>query len=54
MTGSLQVDKGHFVYDPFVGTGSILVAAAHHGAHTFGADIDIRIVRDGNFTCTLP
>lgn len=54
MTGSLQVEKGHFVYDPFVGTGSILVAAAHHGAHTFGADIDIRIVRDGNFTCTLP
>ncbi|KAL0027841.1 hypothetical protein WJX77_009882 [Trebouxia sp. C0004] len=42
-----QVRKGDFVYDPFVGTGSILVAASHHGAHTFGADIDIRIVRDG-------
>ena len=43
----LQVKKGDLVYDPFVGTGSILVAAAHFGAHTIGADIDIRVVRDG-------
>ena len=43
----LQVKKGDLVYDPFVGTGSILVAAAHFGAHTMGADIDIRVVRDG-------
>ena len=42
-----QVKKGDLVYDPFVGTGSILVAAAHFGAHTIGADIDIRVVRDG-------
>ena len=45
---SLQVQKGHFVYDPFVGTGSILVAASHFGAVTIGADIDIRVVRDGH------
>ena len=32
------------MYDPFVGTGSILVAAAHHGAVTFGADIDPRVI----------
>ncbi|RWW84888.1 hypothetical protein BHE74_00006483 [Ensete ventricosum] len=38
---------GKVVYDPFVGTGSILVAAAHFGAMTMGADIDIRVVRDG-------
>lgn len=43
----MQVKKGDLVYDPFVGTGSILVAAAHFGAHTMGADIDIRVVRDG-------
>lgn len=43
----LQVKKGDLVYDPFVGTGSILVAAAHFGGHTIGADIDIRVVRDG-------
>lgn len=43
----LQVRKGSFVFDPFAGTGSILVAAAHFGAITLGADIDIRVLRDG-------
>ncbi|KAL7157220.1 hypothetical protein ABFS83_02G063000 [Erythranthe nasuta] len=42
-----QVKPGKLVYDPFVGTGSILVAASHFGAMTMGADIDIRVVRDG-------
>lgn len=42
-----QVKKDDLVYDPFVGTGSILVAAAHLGACTIGADIDMRVVRDG-------
>ncbi|KAH9802415.1 UPF0020 domain-containing protein [Citrus sinensis] len=41
------VEPGKLVYDPFVGTGSILVAAAHFGTMTMGADIDIRVVRDG-------
>ena len=57
----MQVRRGHLVYDPFVGTGSILVAASHFGAHTFGADIDIRVVRDGMLhlvptisTCSMP
>jgi tRNA (guanine10-N2)-methyltransferase len=44
---SPQVKRGDFVYDPFAGTGSMLVAAAHHGASTLGADIDIRVIRDG-------
>ena len=35
------------VYDPFVGTGSILIAAAHHGAMTLGADIDPRVISVG-------
>lgn len=35
------------MFDPFAGTGSILVAAAHFGAVTLGADIDIRVLRDG-------
>lgn len=35
------------MFDPFAGTGSILVAAAHLGAVTLGADIDIRVLRDG-------
>ncbi len=39
--------RGSLVYDPFVGTGSLLVAASHMGAVTLGADIDVRVVRDG-------
>ena len=35
------------MYDPFVGTGSLLVGAAALGAATLGADMDIRIVREG-------
>ena len=33
--------------DPFVGTGSVLVAAADIGAHTLGIDIDIRVLQKG-------
>ncbi|KAL5787677.1 hypothetical protein ACOSP7_004626 [Xanthoceras sorbifolium] len=47
MANQALVKPGKLVYDPFVGTGSILVAAAHFGAITMGADIDIRVVRDG-------
>ncbi|KAF9887812.1 hypothetical protein FE257_009618 [Aspergillus nanangensis] len=36
---------GKFFYDPFVGTGSFCVAAAHFGAATFGSDIDGRSFR---------
>ena len=35
------------MFDPFAGTGSILVAAASLGALTMGADIDVRVLRDG-------
>lgn len=34
MANQAQVKPGKLVYDPFVGTGSILVAAAHFGAMT--------------------
>ncbi|KAE9446940.1 hypothetical protein C3L33_21173, partial [Rhododendron williamsianum] len=47
MANQALTAPGKLVYDPFVGTGSILVAAAHFGAMTMGADIDIRVVRDG-------
>ncbi|KAJ5632614.1 tRNA (guanine(10)-N2)-methyltransferase [Penicillium lividum] len=36
---------GKIFYDPFVGTGSFLVAAAHFGALTMGSDIDPRSFR---------
>ncbi|OVA20948.1 putative RNA methylase domain [Macleaya cordata] len=47
MANQALAAPGKLVYDPFVGTGSILIAAAHFGAMTMGADIDIRVVRDG-------
>ena len=40
MANQALVTPGSLVYDPFVGTGSLLVAAAHFGAFTLGADID--------------
>ncbi|XP_077251479.1 tRNA modification 11 protein [Tasmannia lanceolata] len=47
MANQALAQPGKLVYDPFVGTGSIIIAAAHFGAMTMGADIDIRVVRDG-------
>eukprot|EP01135_Chromosphaera_perkinsii_P003326 Nk52_evm26s240 gene=Nk52_evmTU26s240 len=40
--------KGRIMYDPFVGTGSLLVGAAHYGSYTCGSDIDPRVVRGKN------
>ncbi|CAF1029949.1 unnamed protein product [Brachionus calyciflorus] len=39
-----NVNSTSFVYDPFVGTGSLLVGAAHCGAHVAGADLDYNLV----------
>lgn len=36
---------GKLIFDPFVGTGSFVVACAHFGAHTLGSDIDGRQIR---------
>ncbi|EWC48391.1 hypothetical protein DRE_02160 [Drechslerella stenobrocha 248] len=36
---------GKLAYDPFVGTGSFVVACAHFGALCFGSDIDGRMIR---------
>ena len=40
MANMARVRPGDIVYDPFVGTGSLLVAAAHFGGHVLGTDID--------------
>lgn len=45
MTNLAQVDKGSFVIDPFVGTGSILLSCAIRGAFCMGTDIDLRVLR---------
>ena len=40
-----RVSTDMLVYDPFVGTASILIALTHFGAMCFGSDIDTRVLR---------
>lgn len=47
MCNQAHVRPGTLVLDPFVGTGSILLAAASYGARVVGSDIDLRVLRDG-------
>ncbi|EFC48950.1 predicted protein [Naegleria gruberi] len=42
-------NRKSLIYDPFVGTGSLIVSIAHYGAHVIGSDLDIRVVRGKNF-----
>lgn len=43
--GMALAGPGKLIYDPFVGTGSLLLAAAALGATTLGSDIDARAIR---------
>ncbi|KAG7340158.1 RNA methylase family UPF0020 protein [Nitzschia inconspicua] len=45
MTNLGLVKTRDIVYDPFVGTGSILLSCALRGAYCVGSDIDIRVLR---------
>ena len=47
MCNMTHARPGGVVWDPFCGTGSILVCAAHFGAMTLGTDIDIRVIKFG-------
>ncbi|GFR46055.1 hypothetical protein Agub_g7525 [Astrephomene gubernaculifera] len=47
MCNQAKVRPGQLVLDPYAGTGSILVAAAHYGAQVLGTDIDIKVIREG-------
>lgn len=44
MANEGQVTKRSLVLDPFVGSGSLLVAATHFGAYCFGTDIDYAMI----------
>ena len=44
MANLTKVQANHLAFDPFVGTGSILVAAAQFGAQVIGSDIDFLMV----------
>lgn len=39
-----KVKEGSLVYDPFVGTGGLIIPPATHGAFTFGSDLDMRVL----------
>lgn len=47
MANLARVKVGSLIYDPFVGTGSLLLASAHFGGLAFGSDIDGRQLRGG-------
>ncbi|KAM3956281.1 LOW QUALITY PROTEIN: tRNA (guanine(10)-N(2))-methyltransferase homolog [Aphomia sociella] len=44
MANQAQVKSGDLLLDPFVGSGSLLVAAAHFGAYVLGSDIDFMML----------
>ena len=47
------IKPGFLMYDPFVGTGSFLVAAAYFGAFVLGSDIDGRKQPRYLYTCII-
>uniref|UniRef100_UPI00358F63C4 tRNA (guanine(10)-N2)-methyltransferase homolog n=1 Tax=Myxine glutinosa TaxID=7769 RepID=UPI00358F63C4 len=44
MANHARVKPQDVVFDPFVGTGSLLVASAHYGAYVTGGDIDYNTI----------
>ena len=44
MANIAKVKECDIVIDPFVGSGSLLVAAAHFGAYVIGTDIDFKLM----------
>lgn len=44
MCNIARVKRGDFVFDPFCGTGGILISASHFGATCFGSDLDLRVI----------
>ncbi|KAM9852732.1 tRNA (guanine(10)-N(2))-methyltransferase TRMT11 [Aulostomus maculatus] len=44
MANHAKVEEHDLVFDPFVGTGSLLVACSHFGAYVCGSDIDYNTI----------
>ena len=44
-----HVKKNDLIFDPFVGTGSLLVGAAYYGAYVMGADLDYNVIHSRGF-----
>lgn len=45
MANQALANEGKMIYDPFVGTGSMLLMGSAFGALSFGSDIDGRQIR---------
>ncbi|CAI2370942.1 unnamed protein product [Moneuplotes crassus] len=45
MANQAELKEGDLVFDPFVGTGSILIACSALKAFCFGSDIDLRVLQ---------
>ena len=45
MANLAAVKKGDLVYDPFIGTGSLLLPPSYYGAVCMGSDLDYRVLR---------
>ena len=39
-----KIDAGSFVFDPFVGSGSLLLTSAHYGSMCLGSDINYNVM----------
>ncbi|GFH14709.1 UPF0020 domain-containing protein [Haematococcus lacustris] len=50
MCNQAQVRAGQLVLDPYMGTGSIGVAMAYHGAQVMGTDVDMKVIKLGKTT----
>ncbi|KAH0476225.1 MAG: hypothetical protein KVP17_003901 [Porospora cf. gigantea B] len=50
MCNAAGVTSRSVVYDPFCGTGSLLIAAADRGAMVLGSDMDIRVLK--GYSCS--
>ena len=44
MCNMAKVKENHIVFDPFVGSGSLLVSSAYFGANVIGADLDYNLL----------
>jgi tRNA G10 N-methylase Trm11 len=44
MSNMAKVRENYLVFDPFVGSGSLLVGSAFFGAHVLGADLDYNLL----------
>ncbi|KAG8690852.1 hypothetical protein FRC11_008665, partial [Ceratobasidium sp. 423] len=53
MANQTLAAPGKLIYDPFVGTGSMLYTSAHFGALVFGSDIDGRQMRGKDTTAGI-